>query len=223
MLKPRTVGTMLCLGALAALPACSTLGGMFGGNEGGSSQYRQSSYNRPAYDSSSYGSPQSAMQQTPQPGTTVTREAAITPRMIRSVQRRLKHGNLYAGRIDGVWGPMTQRGVREWQRRHNQNATGQLDVATLQAMNIGSGSNTQYGADNGPNRATGMYPANGSTQPNYSTAGSHRYQNGSSYSSNNPNDNMMNTSQGSQPNTNPPNNGMNGNASGSGGTGQPGH
>ena len=241
MLKARTVGTMLCVGALAALPACSTLGGMFGGNEGGGQH--QSAYNRPAYSNSGYGSSQSAMQQTAQPGTSVTREAAVTPRTIRAVQRKLKHENLDSARVDGVWGPKTEHGLREWQERHNENATGQLDVQTLQAMNIGPGNNQQYGESNGSNQpngnnnpsygmnngsngmnnqASGENQANRMNQPNYSTAGNHR--NDSSYSSNNANNgDMTNIPQGSQQNANPPGNGATGNGTGTGGTGQPGH
>lgn len=208
MLKARTLGTFVAIGALAALPACS----MFGGGSS-SGQYQQSSYNRGAYNS---GSSQTAAAEAPQPGTTTTREAAITPHMIREVQHRLKEANLYSGRIDGVWGPMTQNGLREWQQKHNVNSTGQLDMATLQAMNISTGNdNQQYGQSNGnePNAdQNGQNAANTANAPNYSTAGNHPSGN-SNYTSN-----MNNMPQNNQPNatqpmgnnnTNPPATGQN--------------
>lgn len=201
MLRARTVGTMLCLGALVALPACS----MFGGGDSGSGQYHQSSY--PAYGNTSAQT--AGVQQTAQPGTNVTREAAITPHMIRAVQRKLKEANLYSGRVDGVWGPMTQRGVQEWQHQHNQNATGQLDMATMQAMDVESGNSPQYGQGNGTN------------QPNYSTAD--HQQTGNSYSSAVPNNNMTPTPQTHQPTSNSSDNSANGPGAGSGNSGQPGH
>ena len=147
MLKARTLGSVIALGALAALPACSMFGG--GGSSGSSgSQYRQSSNSGSAYNTASN-------QQAPEPGATVTGQAAITPDMIRNVQTRLKQDNDYRGSVDGVWGPMTERGVRQWQQSHNVSASGQLDMATLQAMNITT--------DNSQNNAA--------AQPNYSTAG----------------------------------------------------
>ena len=61
--------------------------------------------------------------------------------MIRSVQQSLQQGGLYQGRVDGVWGPSTQAAVRGYQQQHNMNATGQLDQATLAAMNLGPAQN----------------------------------------------------------------------------------
>ncbi|HEY1933512.1 MAG TPA: peptidoglycan-binding domain-containing protein [Acetobacteraceae bacterium] len=191
MLKARTLGTIVALGALAALPACS----MFGGG-GSSSQYGQSSYASPASQTAS----------APQPGTTTTTQAAITPHMIRDVQGNLKQANLYQGRLDGVWGPMTQNGLRQWQQQHNMNATGQLDMATLQAMNITADNNQQAGQQNG------------TSQPNYSTAGNHA--NGSNYTNNN----TTNAPQATQPNATQPANAANGTGgTGNNGAAQSGH
>lgn len=180
MLKARTIGTMLCLGALTALPACS----MFGGDSGSSSsgQYRQSSYN----NSGAYNTASTAP--TAPPGSSMTGQAAVTPDMIRDVQSRLQQAGNYHGQVDGVWGPMTQRGVRDWQQAHNMSATGQLDMATLQAMNISAGGG-QYGQDN---RAA---------QPNYNTAGSRPTD--SNYSSNMDRPATTNTPYTSQPATPP--------------------
>ena len=208
MLKVRTLGTMLALGALTALPACS----MFGSGEGGSSQYRQSSYNTGAYNA---GPSQRAAMQPAQPGTNVTQQAAITPHMIRAVQHKLRNDHLYSARVDGVWGPMTERGVREWQQQHNVNATGQLDMSTLQAMNISTGNTEQYGQSNGTRTNPGQNAAN---QPNYSTAGNRA--NGSNYSNNMPNTGNMNNASPNQtnPTTQPANT-----ANGNGGAGNSGN
>src|SRR6185312_1617994 len=171
MPKARTIGTMLCLGALTALPACSMFGDS-GSSSGG--QYRQSSYGG-GYNTAS-------AVPMPPPGTSVTGQAAITPEMIRDVQGRLQQANLYPGRVDGVWGPMTERGVHDWQQSHGMSPSGQLDMATLQSMNVATYSN-QYGQ------------ASGTTQPDYSTAGT-QPTGGSYSSSDNP---PMNPSTGNQP------------------------
>jgi peptidoglycan hydrolase-like protein with peptidoglycan-binding domain len=57
-------------------------------------------------------------------------------RTIRQAQAKLKQAADYPGKIDGAWGPMTESGVRKWQQAHNLNASGQLDAATLQSLNI---------------------------------------------------------------------------------------
>jgi peptidoglycan hydrolase-like protein with peptidoglycan-binding domain len=114
MMKVRNLAALMALSSIAVLPACSWLG--IGDNN------RQTSHVTPA--SQSYAaSPATAPE--------------LTPDMIRSVQQNLQQGGLYHGRVDGVWGPSTQAAVRTYQQQHNMNATGQLDQATLAAMNLG--------------------------------------------------------------------------------------
>jgi peptidoglycan hydrolase-like protein with peptidoglycan-binding domain len=65
--------------------------------------------------------------------------AGLSPDMIAQVQTRLQQNGNYNGRIDGVWGPVTERAVSSYQQQHNMNATGQLDNATLTSLNVGGG------------------------------------------------------------------------------------
>ena len=100
--------------------------------------------------------------------------------MIRHVQTTLKQNGDYRGRVDGVWGPMTESGVRTWQQAHNLSTNGEIDTATLQSMNIPTSSqaNNQPGQTN--NSAAATQPTG---NQNYSTGANNPA--GSSYSSNN--------------------------------------
>lgn len=118
-------------------------------------------------------------------GSSAPRAAAVTqptvaPEMVRQVQSKLRDSGYYKqGSVDGVWGSGTEAAVRSYQHDHSLTANGQLDVPTLQALNLAGGSSTNaavtnpppdngpatYRADNGtptgPNDSTNM----GSTQP----------------------------------------------------------
>jgi peptidoglycan hydrolase-like protein with peptidoglycan-binding domain len=139
MMKARNLAALMALSSVAVLPACSWLG--IGDNN------RQTSHAAPA--SQSYAAA---------PASQTTTAPELTPDMIRSVQQNLQQGNLYHGRVDGVWGPATQAAVRTYQQQHNMNATGQLDQATLAAMNLGPSQNNAqeqppnqtYGDNNNP-------------------------------------------------------------------------
>lgn len=74
-----------------------------------------------------------------------SRSAAVAPPapqpvanvMVKQVQDRLQHDGYYRqGAIDGVWGSGTMTAVQAFQRDHSLSATGQLDVPTLQALNV---------------------------------------------------------------------------------------
>lgn len=212
MMKARNLSALLALGALTALPACS----MFGEDSHGSSQYSQST--APA----SYGTPATASAATATSGTV----APVSAGMIRKVQTALQQNNDYRGHVDGVWGPMTESGVRKWQQAHNLTTTGEIDMATLQSMNISSDNqaNAQSGQTNDNSNAANQPNAN---QPsgnppngnqNYNTGGNN-HPNGSTYSNNDqmPANTPYPTNQGTTSgtsngndnattNTNPPNN-----------------
>jgi hypothetical protein len=194
MTKPRNLVALVALGALAALPACS--------DGSGSNQY-SGNYAPP----SSYPIPSGysgAGNVTPTNQTV----APVSRQMIRNVQQTLRQNGDYNAQVDGVWGPMTESGVRKWQQAHNLNANGEIDVATLQSMNIQQGNqsgaaynNNGNAQANGTNSRNGSYQANGNNGPNganqpngnngqnaqantnYNTAGNH--QNGNNYTNNN--------------------------------------
>jgi peptidoglycan hydrolase-like protein with peptidoglycan-binding domain len=168
MMKARNLGVVIALGAVTALPAC----GMFGGGDN-SSRYSESS--APATPPASYSTASATT------GTSGT-VGPVSPGMIRQVQSTLQQNGDYQGRVDGVWGPRTEQGVRTWQQGHNLTSNGQIDVATLQSMNIPAGS--QSNAESAPP----TNQANGANQPagnqNYSTGATN--QSGTNYSSGNP-------------------------------------
>jgi peptidoglycan hydrolase-like protein with peptidoglycan-binding domain len=94
--------------------------------------------------------------------TAVAAPPAVAPDMVRQVQSKLRDGGYYKGAVDGVWGAETQASLRAFQRDHNLTANGQLDVPTLQALNVASGS-----ASNAANAGPAPGPAQAPTQPNY--------------------------------------------------------
>jgi len=72
-------------------------------------------------------------------------QPTVSPDLVRQVQSKLHDDGYYKqGPVDGVWGAGTESAVRSFQRDHNLGSSGQLDVPTLQAMNLSGG--TQVGA-----------------------------------------------------------------------------
>lgn len=68
-------------------------------------------------------------------------QPTVAPEMVRQVQSRLRDDGYYKqGAVDGVWGSSTEASVRSFQHDHNLVSNGQLDVPTLQALNLLSGS-----------------------------------------------------------------------------------
>ena len=148
MPKTYRVGSLLALGVLTALPACSLFGGGRERASTSSPQYSQNTYQQQQHASVAIPPPSSVP-----PGAAV---APVSRDTIREVQQKLADSGEYHARVDGVWGPQTERAVRDWQSKNNLTANGMLDAQTLQAMNIAS--NT--GAANNPNNP------NSSTNPN---------------------------------------------------------
>jgi peptidoglycan hydrolase-like protein with peptidoglycan-binding domain len=157
MIRFRTFGALLALGALTALPACS----MFDGGKS-SGQYSQGGSNA----AGSYNTASNAAV-AGDSGTV----APVSPDMIRQVQGRLRQDGSYKGQVDGVWGPMTGRAVRDWQQAHNLSTSGEIDMATLQSMDL-SASGSQSGQANNPNGNADTRRALGDNT-NYSTNGNY--------------------------------------------------
>ena len=62
---------------------------------------------------------------------------SVAPDMIRQVQSKLRDGGYYKqGAVDGVWGTETETAVKSFQRDHSLTNSGQLDLPTLQALNV---------------------------------------------------------------------------------------
>ncbi len=121
MMKVRNFAAIVAISSLAALPGCSLFGG--GGNE---SQTAAATAPPPA----------PAPAPAPAPTASNPEQNALSPGLVRQVQTELKQGHMYRGRVDGKWGPMTRRGVMQFQQANNLNANGELDDQTLSAMHL---------------------------------------------------------------------------------------
>jgi hypothetical protein len=56
--------------------------------------------------------------------------------VVREVQQALQDQGFDAGPVDGIWGPRTSAGLREFQQDQDLEATGQLNAQTLGALGI---------------------------------------------------------------------------------------
>lgn len=158
MIKVRHLTSCMAISALAAMTACSSLG------MGGSSQQAAVSAPPPA--------PAAAPAQ-PQ-------NVELSPALIKRVQTVLKQDHMYRGRVDGVWGPMTQRGVTQFQQKNNLQATGTIDGPTLDAMNLGgNGSMSGSNMSGGNNMDSGAMGSSGNMGTNDNMSGGGSMNNGS--------------------------------------------
>ena len=60
----------------------------------------------------------------------------LEPGVVRGVQQRLRQYGYYNGRIDGRWGPMTERGLANFQRSRGLEGTGHLNPTTASALGL---------------------------------------------------------------------------------------
>src|SRR5688572_17017334 len=56
--------------------------------------------------------------------------------MVKNVQQSLKDKGIDAGPVDGKFGPLTQKGVKQFQEQQKMKATGRLDQQTLSALGV---------------------------------------------------------------------------------------
>jgi peptidoglycan hydrolase-like protein with peptidoglycan-binding domain len=60
----------------------------------------------------------------------------LEPGVIRGIQQRLRQHGYYHGRIDGLWGPATERGLVQFQRSHGLEPSGHLTPTTAPAPRL---------------------------------------------------------------------------------------
>jgi len=65
------------------------------------------------------------------------RPAALHHQDIKNVQQSLSDKGFYHGRADGVLGPHTRAGIREYQRSESLPVTGRLDAETAGKLGVG--------------------------------------------------------------------------------------
>jgi peptidoglycan hydrolase-like protein with peptidoglycan-binding domain len=64
------------------------------------------------------------------------RDDQLTSSQVRELQQALQEHGADPGPIDGIMGPMTREGIREFQQEEGIAATGQLDRETLEALDL---------------------------------------------------------------------------------------
>jgi peptidoglycan hydrolase-like protein with peptidoglycan-binding domain len=121
MTKVRHLNALIALSAALALSAC-------GGN----------SSNAQAQAAPPPAAPPPAPAPAPAPPPAPVMTPAVTPHVVREVQTVLRNAGDYHLTVDGRDGSATRLALRRWQRDHNLRATGIIDPATLQSMNITS-------------------------------------------------------------------------------------
>jgi phage tail tape-measure protein len=61
---------------------------------------------------------------------------AASDSSVRAAQESLAAKGYYTGRVDGMWGPDTERAVRDYQRAQGISETGRLDGATMTRLGV---------------------------------------------------------------------------------------
>lgn len=97
---------------------------------------------------------------------------AVTLRFVAHLQCRLRQDGLYRqGNIDGVWGPGTQTALEQFQHQNGLRPTGQIDLRTLEALNmLNGGTGGAFGA-NGRNRPNNNQESGPTTYNNDNISG----------------------------------------------------
>jgi len=75
---------------------------------------------------------------TPLVSTASPKPAVITHQDITKVQKTLRSGGYYRGRVDGLMGPQTRAAIRQYQKSNQLAATGRLDAQTAGKLGVGS-------------------------------------------------------------------------------------
>jgi peptidoglycan hydrolase-like protein with peptidoglycan-binding domain len=74
-----------------------------------------------------------------------TTTKATDPQLVRNVQKELKSEGIDPGPVDGIWGPKTSQGVRQFQKAQGLEETGQLNGRTLSALGVAGGQTAAAG------------------------------------------------------------------------------
>lgn len=64
--------------------------------------------------------------------------AVVTHQDVKKVQETLRSDGYYQGRVDGLMGPQTRAGIRQYQKSNSLAATGRLDAQTADKLGVGS-------------------------------------------------------------------------------------
>ncbi len=70
-------------------------------------------------------------------GPSEEKSAVLNQQDIKKVQETLRDKGYYAAEIDGLIGPLTRAGIRQYQKSENLPVTGRLDAATAGKFGVG--------------------------------------------------------------------------------------
>lgn len=76
---------------------------------------------------------------------------------VREAQKRLNDWGYYAGPVDGVYGPQTYRGIRQFQRKHGLTIDGIIGPSTANALGISLGGSQTQSQSTGVTRDDNVY------------------------------------------------------------------
>jgi peptidoglycan hydrolase-like protein with peptidoglycan-binding domain len=65
------------------------------------------------------------------------RPAVVNHQGVKKVQKTLRSDGYYHGQVDGVMGPQTRAGIRQYQESNSLPATGRLDTQTAGKLGVG--------------------------------------------------------------------------------------
>jgi peptidoglycan hydrolase-like protein with peptidoglycan-binding domain len=85
------------------------------------------------------------------PAAASVRDSTMSQDQIKDAQTKLASEGLYAGKVDGVWGPSTEAAVSKYQSNHSLEATGKLNSQTLDSMNATNTPGPNTPSSPGPN------------------------------------------------------------------------
>lgn len=93
-----------------------------------------------------------------------------SPELIKQAQEKLSAAGHDVGKADGIMGPKTQKGLKEFQQSKGLEASGQLDQKTLAALGVSGEASAAAGASaDKPSGASAGTSAERSAEPKAST------------------------------------------------------
>lgn len=60
----------------------------------------------------------------------------LSPATVRQIQQQLNRLGYHAGHVDGVWGPVSSRALRNFQQAQGLEPTGRINLRALAALGV---------------------------------------------------------------------------------------
>jgi peptidoglycan hydrolase-like protein with peptidoglycan-binding domain len=133
MMTPRAKPILASAAIALSLAACQGMGGSGTGEAQQTSSTPYSGESQAAMDSREQAAGQQSRSQS---AASAKQAQAVSPGLLRNVQRTLSERGYNAGPADGIYGGSTQQALRNFQRDQKLNSSGQLDSQTLAALGV---------------------------------------------------------------------------------------